>query len=382
MYLKSRDKKVIVACVTIFLVFFVGMCCFIHKKTNTDFSVQIVEVEQMPVPFKQPSFGKTIMSEEEYESLFSSSNGSASSFETYTDYVASVNMSADSPSAGTVTADGANKELYDFANTYFQAYYGAQRVNPILPLAIANVETPGRADNTITWSALFPSKIVDISRMATFNVSDVVTDDKIFPALSAEYSTRDRGALQMSPTYGTNNKSLNALMSGTEKEKLKASGNNGHGTWASGASSESGDRFYLPDLLLRMSAAMQYQCDLMARNNWTPSTDIQLVAMCAMGHHNSGVWYYKSPDKKVGAWNSVSKAYEWSQVVSTPEMIAELTDYANTHDSMFIDGSTATTLYNKHNTTPMSNYASKTIVCTYPIKAMYAYIKLCTLYTK
>jgi hypothetical protein len=88
-------------------------------------------------------------------------------------------------------------------------------------MALANVETPGRADNSITWSSLFPSKYADVSTMGTFDVTTVLSDPKIYAALSSEYSTKYRGALQMSTTYGTGNSAINRQMSGSEVSKLK-----------------------------------------------------------------------------------------------------------------------------------------------------------------
>ena len=101
-----------------------------------------------------------------------------------------------------------------------------------------------------------------------------------------------------------------------------------------------------------------------------------------MHHHSSGVWYYKDRNKSVGQWKSVQKAYEWSEVVSSQEMISTLSTYAKENPTvMFIDGNVAKNLYQKVYSASMSNYANRELVCTYPIKALYAYIKLCMLYT-
>ena len=145
----------------------------------------------------------------------------------------------------------ANSALYDLADKYFQVYYGSMRLSPITPLAIANVETPGRADNNVTWSALFPSKYVPINMLYTMDVTTVLSSESIYKPLSTEYSTRDRGALQMSPTYGTNNDYFNRLMSDSEVDKLSTISDSKHENWIKGASSKRGDRFYVPDVCLR-----------------------------------------------------------------------------------------------------------------------------------
>ena len=158
--------------------------------------------------------GTSVMSEEEFDAL-----QGTTTFETYVDYVASVDTSFKSTTP-TITASGANADLFDYCDKYFHVYYGAVRLSPIFPMALANVETPGRADFTKTWSSLFPSAVADVSKMGTFCITDVVANSKTFYTLSTEYSTRDRGALQMSPTYGTNNSTVNSMMSGNEVDKL------------------------------------------------------------------------------------------------------------------------------------------------------------------
>lgn len=280
------------------------------------------------------------------------------------------------------SATGYNKALYDIADKNFIVYYDKQRVNPIFPLALANVETPGRADHSITWSALFPSRIVPIDLLDTMDVTTVVSNPEYQRALSAECSTRDRGALQMSPTYGTGIKEINEKMSGTEKSKLSTVDTSSYKGWASGASDKPGDRFKVSDVCLRLSSSMIQGINNMVKNGYEPSTDMQLVVQCAMNHHNSGVWYFSNHDKKVGNWISGQKAYEWSQVVSSDAMLKALSDYAKEHaDVLSIDGKTATAIYQSCNSEPMSSYAHNSLLCTYPIKVLYAYIKLCMLYT-
>lgn len=276
----------------------------------------------------------------------------------------------------------ANQQLYDIADKYYQVYYGSQRVSPIYPLAIANVETGGRADHSITWSALFPSKIVPIEYLYTMDVTTVLSDEDIFNALSHESSTRDRGALQMSPTYGTGNEYFNAQMSGTEKDKLQGV-SSAHSTWMSGASNKPGDRFYVPDVCLRLSAANTDAIDRMYKNEYIPQSDMQLVCMLAMYHHRSGVWSNKDHNKKIGEWYSSDKAYEYSKAASSQACIYEMEKYAKEHpDTFWINTDTAKDIFNKSKAGSMSDYASTTLVCAYPIKVMYAYIKLCIMYNK
>ena len=245
------------------------------------------------------------------------------------------------------------------------------------------METPGRANHDVTWSALFPSKIVPIDLLDTMDVTTVISNPEYFKPLSTEYSTRDRGALQMSPTYGTGLKEYNALMSGTEKEKLSKVSTANYSSWVSGASDKPGDRFKVSDVCLRLGGSMQQAIQFMIKNDYKPKSDLHLIAMCAMHHHNSGVWYFKDKNKSVGRWLSGAKAYEWSAAISDDAMLKALSDYARSNENVyFIDSKQAVEIYKSVYSTPMSEYATKDIVCTYPIKVLYAYIKLCMLYTR
>lgn len=277
----------------------------------------------------------------------------------------------------------ANAALFDLADKYFQVYWNNQRLSPIIPLAVANVETPGRADNTKTWSALFPSRYVDIGYLYNMDVTTVVSDPSIYKPLSTEYSTRDRGALQMSPTYGTGNDYFNSMMSGNEVDKLRNVDTAAYSGWVSGASSKPGDRFYIPDVCLRLSAAYTDAISRMASNSYTPENDYMLIAMCAMYHQQSGVWSNSNHNKSVGKWKSGEKALDYARSVSSVNMLEALRDYAIEHpDKYYIDADVAKTIYKKETGNSMSDYATSTLVCTYPIKVEYAYIKLCIMYGK
>ena len=276
----------------------------------------------------------------------------------------------------------ANQELYDLADKYYQVYWGSQRVSPIYPLAVSNVETGSRADHNITWSALFPSKYVDINNLYTMDVTTVLSSESIYKALSTESSTRDRGALQMSPTYGTGNDYFNSLMSGTEADKL-SSVSSDHTTWINGASKQKGDRFYVPDVCLRLAAANTDAIERMTKNNYAPESDLQLVAMLAMYHHRSGVWSNDNHSKSIGEWKSGEHAFEYAKLASSDAVVSKLKEYAlRNPDKFWIDADVVKTLFKDSTGREMTEFASKTLVCTYPIKVLYAYIKLCIMYSK
>lgn len=319
--------------------------------------------------------GTAIMSEEEWSSTMGTT-----SYSTYEDYVAA-NESSFQSSVPTITADGINAEIFQYCDDYFKVYYGAERVSPLFPMALSNNETQGRADFDVSWCALLPTRYVDVSRIGTFDVTDVVSDDSTYRALSADYSTRDRGCLQMSPTYGTNNAYLNSLMSGTEKEKLAKIDTSKYSTWVSGASSQPGDRFYLPDVLMRLQAAMEASVATFINNDYVPSTDMQMIAMLAIDHNSGNVFYFKDHNRKIGNWISGQKAYDYCAKVGAIEMVQKVEELANTSNMMYISPSVAHKLYEEVYNESYTGYCSSNVNSAYPIMVMYSYMKLVQLYT-
>lgn len=377
--LNIKQITIIALCFIVMLSIIGGSTTLIYRHITISNQPAVIQtLERVPVKYNTP-VGSTQLTREEFAALQEA--GLMQQFETYENYTASGSLSSMEYMTAQVTADGVNRTIYDIADSNFNVWYGEMRVSPIVPMAISNVETPGRADHSITWSSLFPSKIVPIDYLETFDVTSVISNQTWYQALSSEYSTRDRGCLQMSPTYGTGNSTINAMMSGTEKDKLAQVDTSDYAWWVSGASDQPGDRFYLPDVCLRMTGAMQAQTQYMLTNDYVPKTDMQLVAMLIVSHHNSGVWCYKDHNKSVGAWRSGQKCYDWCEVITQQNVIDKLTELAMSSDQCFIDSNVANQICTELGINNYSEYSTKSIVCTYPIKALYAYIKLCILYT-
>lgn len=373
----NRKQAIIaISCFVIILSVFLLMGVTAIERSNS--SKGIIIVDNLENVYTGPTVvGTYILSEKEFEAL-----EGFTSFGTYDDYTSSVNTSFES-SGITITAEGANLKLYNLCDKYFNCYYGYDRISPIFPMAISNVETPGRADNTLTWSALFPSRYVDIAKIDNFCVTDVIEDESVYKALSTEYSTRDRGALQMSPTYGTGNNVLNKQMSGTEKNKLKSVDTFKYQTWVSAASGHAGDRFYIPDVCLRLQSAMQSNIANIVRNDYEPKTDMQLIAMLAIAHNTgSGIWHNSNPSKKVGNWYSTEKAYILCERLGSAEFIEHLTSFAENSKVTYIDTKVALSLYNDVFDDSIGDYTKSTTNGTFAIKALYAYVKLSQLYTE
>lgn len=336
-----------------------------------------------------------VWTREEFEE-FKAEDADVVTYDTYEEYIGSTSASFIESSAtfsqevpsvsnsNNITATGANAKLYNYCNAYFKCYYNGNRISPIFPMAIANVETDGRADHSKTWSSLFPSAIVDVSLIDTFNVTDVLSDEKIFKALTSDYSTRDRGALQMSPTYGAGDASVNKQMSGSEVSKLKSVDTSAYSAWCSGAASQAGDRFYIPDMLLRMQAAMNYNLSQFKSKGYEPHSDFQMLAMLSIGHNSgSGVFSQSNPNKHVGNWISANKCYEWCSICSSDKFIEMLRSYYAYSGAITIDSKTTERLLNKFNSTlSYREYTTSRINAYYPIEFLYTYIALCDLYTR
>lgn len=269
-----------------------------------------------------------------------------------------------------------NAYLYSLCDKYYQVYYGDSRVSPLYPLAAANVETPERADNKITWSALFPSRYVDINLIDSFDVTYIAQDPATYNALMHESSTRDRGALQMSPTYGTKSEKFNSLMTGTEATKLSTIQIHPDATlWARGASTYPGDRFNIKDVLYRLSSADEDALNDLMNKNIVLKNDAELVIMMAMYHHRSGVWHVDG----AGGWKANDAALHYAEKLSDQSQIDRIVQWYNMNSDQYtINSDTAASLMNFD----WKEYTTSAAEAVYPVKVLYSYIVMQNLYGK
>lgn len=348
-----------------------------HQSKNTDtIQINVSELKSSGGISAHAPRGSHLLSEEEFEQI-----KDTMSFETYAEYCSTVGTNFTS-TVLMVSADEINMKIYNYCDQYFNLYWGNERISPLFPMALSNIETQGRADFDITFCALFPSKYVSIDQIDTFDVTSVFQSDRVFIALTSEYSSRDRGCLQMNPGYGCNNAYLNALMSGTEKDKLSDIDIKGHSGWASGASSQPGDRFYLPDVLMRLQAAMEENIQYYLTRDYVPETEMQLIAMMAISH-NSGcnVFSYKNHNKKTGSWYSGQQAFDYCLNIGSPEFVSRIEELANQKDDMYISYKDALKLYQDFYGVSPTEYCSSKVNAGYPIMCIYSYLKLIQAYT-
>ena len=242
-----------------------------------------------------------------------------------------------------------NTKLFDMCNKYFLASYGGQQVSPIVPMAISNLETPGRADQSVTYCSLFPSKLVSISsadQISNMSCLAVLESPQLFSLLASDHWTRDRGALQMNPNYGTEYESFNSLMGPSEAEilsNIKGTGidlstyvayeprNNRNITgeeWISQVSTAPGDRFSVKDSLLRLASAAQSAIDQYS-DQYQIENDYEMMALIAMSHNAGSVWNRSYYGSKVGNWRTGAIAHKYCKQITSDEFIRILKNYCD-----------------------------------------------------
>lgn len=306
-----------------------------------------------------------------------------------------------------------NAALYSICARNFTVSVGTISLSPLVPMVIANVETGLRADPAITFSSLYPSKILTptaASDIYSVSCLDVVASAENFKELAAEYWTRDRGPCQMNPSYGVRNdiyygamgRSEAALLSNLSEEKDYTAYTTKEGTitvdkWISEASNEKGDRFSPKDICLRLSSEYNYALSV-ASQTYNIDTELLAIVMCAMHHGAGSLWLPEYNNTNIGLWNSGSAAYELACSLTTQAAYNVIKDEVikdiklarsnNTNPSVSIDNSRASSIFNKLKSkgivkdvgyyTTGGTYSIDYAV--YPIKTLYCYIQLSLLY--
>lgn len=312
-----------------------------------------------------------------------------------------------------------NGKLFDICNKYYLATYQGQQLSPIIPMAIANIETPGRADQNITYSSLFPSKCVKVTTAeAISNMScvAVLESPEVFSQLASDHWTRDRGSLQMNPAYGVGVPAFDSLMGPSEESILSNIRNIGMDfsgysayeprlgrtltvdDWLAQLSSYPGDRFNVRDSVLRLAAASQEAIDQYSQQ-YVIENDAEVMAIIAM-HHNSGsVWNPGYNNKSVGNWRSGLDAHRYMLGITSDAFMKKLRKIctinieearaAGKDIPMCMERSDARDLFNEaFNDGIVSDFNSYVhqgnyyeVTYCYPIQALYAYTMLSLVYS-
>lgn len=312
-----------------------------------------------------------------------------------------------------------NTKLFDMCNKYYLTTYYGQQVSPLVPMAISNIETPGRADHKVTYCSLFPSKYIAIDnadQMSNMSCLVVVESQELFSKLASDHWTRDRGELQMNPDYGTGYEAFNSLMGPSEAEilgnikgtdidlsKLAAyeprnERNIGGEEWVAGASTKPGDRFNIRDSLLRLAASSQSAIDQYV-SQYEIANDSEVMCLIAMAHNAGSVWNPSYRSSKVGNWRSGVIAERYCKELTSDAFIRKLKNYCEARLSaareagvdvpMTLDRSDAKVLFEEgmsegifddYRTYVYEGRYYEVTYC-YPIQALYNYMMLGLVYS-
>lgn len=312
-----------------------------------------------------------------------------------------------------------NSALYDLCNKYFLASYHGIQLSPLLPMAVANVETPERANNRITYSSLFPSGVVSVtSPDAIVNMScvAVLEDEQMFNAMASDYTTLKRGPLQLSDSYGTSHSAYNSLMGPSEASILTNvagvgidySGYQAYeastlhiltvNDWLARVSANPGDRYNTRDSVLRFASVSQDSVNKYVEQ-YDIRNDMELVSLVAIGHNTEGVWDASMASKGVGSWRSGVNASNFVKDISGNDFVAKVRDLQtqnlqmareeNRKIPMGINKSEVRELYNE---AVSQGILSEVQTYTYggssgedttffPIQVMYSYLMLAAVYS-
>lgn len=237
-----------------------------------------------------------------------------------------------------------NTKIFDMCNKYYLTTCYGQQVSPLVPMALSNIETPNRADQSLTYCALFPSKLIPITnadQISNMSCLAVLESPEIFSKLAADHWTRDRGALQMNPDYGTSYEAFNSLMGPSESEILAnikgadldldiyvayEARNNRNITadeWLAQVSTKPGDRFSVKDSMLRLASASQSAVDQYT-SQYEFRNDYEIMCAIAMAHNAGSVWNPSYNGKKIGNWRNGSIAHRYCLQLTSDEFIAKL----------------------------------------------------------
>ena len=234
-----------------------------------------------------------------------------------------------------------NLYLYGLATTYCgNMYVGDIKLSPMLPLAEANLEG-GRVDTSVTFSAIASSSIFSfdsVEELESLNVTDCLKDAATWRAMSSEYYTRDRGALQCNPNYGADKPEYGP----SERELLDAyvaeHGMPNYGTnhdsignvftvedWIEYSRTKSGDRFN-PESIIRIFADEKRNVEIPGILRNFPDVENEWQVYCIMAYNHWCGSGYMTMDRSIAyaGWQTVAKSDEYIKDITTPEAIEVL----------------------------------------------------------
>ena len=234
-----------------------------------------------------------------------------------------------------------NTYLYQVCQRYCSGMtVGDIELSPLLILAEANIEG-GRVDTSETFSAIAHTSVYDftsVEELRNFNVVRVLDNAKTWKAMSSEYSTRDRGALQCNPNYGASNiaygpserELLNSYISinGTPDygKNKDATGNIFDvDEWISYSRTAYGDRFNVESLAMMFADEKRYvEIPGILQNFPYLQNEYHVYAIMAYNHWAGSGFMTMDRDIAYAGWKTVARADEYCLDISSPEAIEVL----------------------------------------------------------
>lgn len=248
--------------------------------------------------------------------------------------------------SGDVSYNSVYSQLSQELNTYLysvcQAYAGGLtcagiRLSPLLPLAEANLEG-GRVDTSVTFSALASSSVYEftcVEDLADLNVTDVLRSEATWYTMTSEYYTRDRGALQCNPAYGSNKVSYGAserslLDAYVEEYGIPAYGTNRDSRgntfsvadWIATSRTKYGDRFNVTSMV-QMFADEKAQVEIpsIEANFSDLQNEYHVYAIMAYNHWIGSGFMTMDEGSAYAGFRTIGRAYEYCRDISSPKAI-------------------------------------------------------------
>lgn len=235
-----------------------------------------------------------------------------------------------------------SQELNTYLYTVCQQYMGnvfcaGYQLSPLLPLAEANLEG-GRVDTSETFSAMANTSVYDftsVEELKEFNVLRVLDSEETWRAMSTEWSTRDRGALQCNANYGSNKSSYGPSESTLLNAYISAYGVPDYGTnkdsvgntftvadWIASSRTKYGDRFNI-ESMLSMFADEKTSVEIpgIERNFSNIQNEYHVYALMAYNHWIGSGFMTMDENTSYAGFQTIGRAYEYCEAISSPEAI-------------------------------------------------------------
>ena len=282
-----------------------------------------------------------------------------------------------------------NQHLLSLCYAYFNVTMSGCKMSPLFPMAVANVETGGRADPNKTFSSLIPSKYVKCDTPAdidNYSVLSLFESEYAYDALTQEWSTNERGSLQENYGYGV--KGLNLPSESSIIHQAYPDGNYPEWVedwWLRGVSTEAGDRFSIEGSVSRLQVSCNQTAGWVDQQYFVDN-ELQAVAILAIAHGASSAFNPVVRERTVGNWRSGQRAFDYATALSQPEAYGIIRDYAiSTYPNRTISRTTAKQLLaemrNRGLIDDIGTYVHldgtlAEVSYTYPVCLLYAYTQL------